>query len=166
MEISVPNDLPVLDAKTEAEINGANIVPDRPLEQKKDLEARAREYFEQKEVVPMLNALLTDVFVQQPDDPIDHMMKFLLRHPALPDLIANSSQQDLLENSDAAVAYSNRFKLPQLFDEMLSALLEDAPDDAGRFALTWMRWNKNGFIARNAPEGYRAYSAAKDSSSK
>ena len=163
MDISVPDDLPVLDNQTQEISKKSPVVPDQS-EIKKQQEQRAKEYFDQKEVVPMLNALLTEVFVAQPEDPIDHMMKFLLRHPSLNELLASGTEHDLLESSDAAVAYSNRFKLPQLFDEMLSALLEDTPDDASRFALTWMRWNKNGFIARHVPEGYRAYYAAKENS--
>eukprot|EP01084_Bolivina_argentea_P240462 403974_1 len=124
MEISVPVELPVLDQKTENAISSSPVQPTTS-EQKKVLEEKAKLYFEEKEVVPMLNALLTEVYVSQPEDPIDHMMRFLLRHPSLSELLNSGSEHDLLEGSDATVAYSNKYKLPQLFDEMLTALLDD-----------------------------------------
>lgn len=122
-------------------------------------ETAAREYFTAQNIVPMLNALLMEVFLHAPEDPIDHMMKFLLRHQTLEELSAqhihNAAQ--VQEHSDAAVAYSNAYRLPNLFDELLAKLLEEKPDDVLRFALSWMRWHKNDFVDRYRPDGYKRY---------
>lgn len=160
MDFAIPADLPVLG---EAEAKVISSVPVYNATHKKDFEATAKEYFERKSVIPMLNTLLTEVFISQPDDPIDHMLRFLLRHPTMAELQHHTAQFDLAKVADSSVAYANRFKLPQLFDEMLTSLLEDQPEDAGRFAASWIRWHKNGFIARHVPEGYRAYHVARNS---
>ena len=122
-------------------------------------EADAREYFTAQNIVPMLNALLMEVFLHAPEDPIDHMMKFLLRHQTLEELSAQHVHNavQVQEHSDAAVAYSNSYRLPNLFDELLAKLLEEKPEDVLRFALSWMRWHKNDFIARYRPDGYKQY---------
>lgn len=165
VEFAVPTDLPTL---TEEETKA---LQDKPLytgaggTDKKDFESSAKEYFDEKNVIPMLNTLLTEVFLKQPEDPIDHMTKFILRHPTLTE-IKEHQGQDLHKLSEESVAYSNRYKLPHLIDELLTSLLEDKPDDATRFAGSWLRWHKNGFIARHVPEGYRAYYAAKNEQQK
>lgn len=161
LDLEVPTDLPVLSAEE------ARTISNKPLyvvPEKKDFEATAKSFFEKHEVVPMLNTLLTEVFLAQPEDPIDHMLKFLLRHTTMRELRDHqeTSCQTLHHVAEQAVAYSCRFKLPQLFDELLTALLADASDDVVRFSLSWLRWHKNGFIARHVPEGYRAYHAARD----
>jgi hypothetical protein len=73
-----------------------------------------------------------------------------------------ATSQSLFHVAEMAVVYSSRFKLPQLFDELLSALLEDQAEDIVRFSISWLRWHKNGFIARHVPEGYRAYLAQRN----
>jgi hypothetical protein len=161
MDIAVPEDLPVLTAEEQ------QMISSKPLylaPEKKDFEASAKAYFEKRDVVPMLNALLTEIYLVQPEDPIDHMLKFLLRHATMRELREHqdATAQTLHHVADQAVAYSARFKLPHLFDELLNALLAETPEDVVRFSLTWIRWHKNGFIARHVPEGYRAYLAAKD----
>lgn len=161
LDISVPTDLPVLSEEEQIQISN------KPLyiqPEKKDFEADAKAFFEKYDVVPMLNALLTEIYLTQPEDPIDGMMKFLLRHTTMGELLEHqrSACQTLHHVADRAVAYSARYKLPQLIDELLTALLAEAPNDVVRYCLTWLRWHKNGFIARHVPEGYRAYIAAKD----
>lgn len=160
MEFAIPADLPVL-SETEAKVISS--VPVYNTGHKKDFEANAKVYFERKSVVPMLNTLLTELFIAQPDDPIDHMCRFMLRHPTMPELQTHSQQFDLSKVADSSVSYANKFKLPHMFDELLTALLEDEPEDPSRFAMSWMRWHKNGFIARHVPEGYRAYHVARNS---
>lgn len=161
LDIAVPTDLPVLSAEEQEAINT------KPLylaPEKKDFEAQAKAYFEKRDVIPMLNALLTEVYLTQPADPIDHILKFLLRHATMRELLEHqqSSCQTLHHVAEQSVSYSSRFKLPQLLDELLAALLVDTPEDVVRFSLTWLRWHKNGFISRHVPEGYRAYLAARD----
>ena len=60
---------------------------------------------------------------------------------------------------DTAVAYCGRFCLPQLIDELLSAMIVESPSDQGRFAMSWLRWHKKKFILRHRPAGYAAFIA-------
>ena len=161
MELAVPSDLPVL---SDDEVRDLTTKPLYMQTERKDFEAEAKTYFETHDVIPMLNALLTDLFISQPDDPIDHMMMYMLRNPGIAEIRARQelTTQSLSSIADDAVAYATRFKLPQLCDELLTGLLDDHPEDAVRFAVSWLRWSKNGFISRHMPEGYRNYYAAKD----
>lgn len=162
VDLVVPTDLPILSDEDKAKISHKPLLVAGP--EKRDFEAAAKEYFEKYDVVPMLNAILSEVYLAQPEDPIDHMLKFLLRHGTMQEIREHqeSNGRSLHHVAEQAVSYSGRFKLPQLFDELLTALLVDRPDDIVRFSLSWMRWHKNGFIARHVPEGYRAYLAAKN----
>jgi hypothetical protein len=165
MEIAVPSDLPVL---TDKEVRDLTTKPLYTQTERKDFEAEAKTYFETHDVIPMLNVILTDLFVAQPDDPIDHMMMYMLRNPGIAEIRAKqqaNSTMSLAHIADDAVSYSTRFKLPQLCDELLTGLLEDKPEDAVRFAVSWLRWSKNNFVSRHIPEGYRNYHAAKDEAS-
>lgn len=164
MEIAVPQDLPVLTAD---EVRDLTTKPLYTQTERRDFEADAKTYFETHDVIPMLNVILTDLFIAQPEDPFDHMMMYLLRNPGITEI---RQQQALCTTSlasiaDASVSYSTRFKLPQLCDELLTGLLDDKPEDAVRFAVSWMRWCKNSFISRHIPEGYRNYQASKDEAS-
>ena len=157
MEIEVPVDLPVLSDEELRQLSTKRLCSTTA--ERQDFEARARLYFEAKEVVPMLNTLLTELFVSLPQDPIDHLLKFLCRHHTILELLDTHppTSHELQSMADAAVEYSSRFKLPQLFDELLTCLLEESAEDVVRYAASWMRWHKNGFITRHVPEGYREY---------
>eukprot|EP00744_Colponema_vietnamica_P007544 GILI01010845.1.p1 GENE.GILI01010845.1~~GILI01010845.1.p1 ORF type:complete len:193 (-),score=50.50 GILI01010845.1:259-837(-) len=171
MDIDIPTILPTLSDKEQEGINNKRVLGTTDYQNpaaRGDFETRAKSYFDERNVVPMLNALLMELFLHQPDDPIDHMLKFLLRHNTLQELSEEhaSSAAKVQEYAEEAVQYANRFKLPQLFDELLAKLLEQMPEDVLRFAVSYLRWHKNDFIVRQQPTGYRAYQAGKDQQSR
>lgn len=171
MDLDIPTILPTLSEKEQEGINNKRVLGTSDYQSsaaRGDFETRAKTYFDERNVVPMLNALLMELFLHQPDDPVDHMLKFLLRHNTLQELSEEhaTSAAKVQEYAEEAVQYANRFKLPQLFDELLSKLLDQMPEDVLRFAVSYLRWHKNDFIARQQPIGYRAYQAGKDQQSR
>eukprot|EP00758_Cryptobia_borreli_P009541 Tbor_TRINITY_DN5489_c5_g1::TRINITY_DN5489_c5_g1_i1::g.24483::m.24483 len=181
MDIPVPDILPTIENDTftnnNNNINNTNkpqadtdtdpsVIPERcPSQGQRDIiEAKAKEYFDKHNVVPMLNALLMELFISLPSDPIDHMLTLLLRHGSLLELSQRHAghRQEVMDRADEAVLYANTYKLPTLFDELLAEVLEEKPGDVLRFAMSWMRWRKNDFIIRHEPQGYRAYLCDRD----
>ena len=155
MDLAIPSDLPTLSVEEERKLS---VVAVRGTHEECEL-AGAAEYFEKRNVVGLINTLLTDLFAVLPEDPIDHMMKFMLRSTIATD---HRDVKQLGCSTSAAVTYSNEFKLPHLFDELLTAVLHDRPEDCPRFALSWFRWNKQSFVARHKPDGYRSMIDTKD----
>ena len=168
VELDIPTILPTLSEQEQAGINNKRVLggtdPSSSAATRGDQEVKAKAYFDERNVVPMLNAILMELFIAQPDDPVDHMLKFLLRHNTLQELAAEHahSAAKVQEAAEEAVQYANKFKLPQLFDELLTKLLQQMPDDVLRFAGSYLRWQKNDFITRHQPIGYRAYQVGRD----
>jgi hypothetical protein len=160
MDFQIPADLPVIseEERREQEVAAENVVR----AQRRSLymvdETVAKQYFTDNDVVTMLNSMLTSVFLAQPEDPIDFMTKWLLRRD-VDDVETNEEGQmeELSKKHHDAVKYCQRFKLPQLFDELLRALLEAMPEDQARFATSWLRWNKKKFVEQYQPPGYQEY---------
>ena len=161
MDFEIPAELPTISEQERKEQEAAAETAVR--QQRRSLymvdEGVARQYFTDNDVVTMLNSMLTAVFLAQPDDPIDHMTKWLLRRDFDENEAKDEEEQmeELSKKHHDAVKYCQRFKLPQLFDELLRALLQEMPEDQARFATSWLRWNKKKFVQQYLPPGYQAY---------
>ena len=158
MELEIPSEFPTL---TEAEITEISSKPLTEHESKRDLGADAKAYLEGHNVIGLMNTILVDLFLKRPADPMDHILVTIVKGSSGTQLndTSDGTNEQLHRLADAAVDYATVFKLPQLFDEMLSAMLTEKPDDHARFVLSWLRWHKHNFCLRHSPEGYQAYLA-------
>jgi hypothetical protein len=173
MELAIPTDLPVNDAQVVVDESKAP-KDTQVAAQASVTHEQAREFLKKYDLIPLLNELLSDVLVTEPADPIDAMTKWLLRHtPTVeeaqtPEDVALAKEASATRNAqvsqkhDQAVDYCTRFRLPQLIDELLAAMVKDSPPDQARFAMSWLRWNKKVFIMKHNPPGYKDFTAAQD----
>jgi hypothetical protein len=179
MEFSIPTDLPVYDTGVELVENAdaADASQSQLLQQRQTVAPdQAAGYLKKHDLVPLLNSLLGEVLVAEPEDPIDDMTRWFLRHGPtgagendLDDEERESAALALADRNrtvsskhDTAVSYCARYCLPQLIDELLAAMISEDPPDQGRFAMSWLRWNKKKFIMRHKPSGYAAFIAAQE----
>jgi hypothetical protein len=123
-------------------------------------DAAAQLYFHDHEVIPMVNLLLTELFVARPADPIDFMMMWLMRHVEKAEREWKGMQNSLAQHQGEAVEYCVRYAIPELLEEMLSALVAEKPPDAVRFGASWLRWNKTKFVDIHKPIGYQQNAGA------
>lgn len=167
LHFEIPHDLPVHDHGVD--VDTATAKPSSGTEtsaQRKFDAAEAQRFLASSGLIPLLNELLLDVYLTQPEDPIDYMTKWCLRYVPSTDLtdaaIQAERNAELTKRHSEAVSYSTKFKLPQLFDELLSAMVTEKPAEPSRFAMSWLRWHKKVFVQRHRPVGYEAFVASMD----
>uniref|UniRef100_A0A7S1L0L5 RIIa domain-containing protein n=1 Tax=Neobodo designis TaxID=312471 RepID=A0A7S1L0L5_NEODS len=179
MDFAIPTDLPVQDTDIvvdheKAKSDAAAHESQQATGQATVTPEKAEAFLKSHNLIPLLNELLGDVIVAAPEDPIDHMTRWFLRHaPATEEERAETTAEEetaavtasrqrndnVAAKHDEAVLYCSQYCLPQLIDELLSAMIAETPEDQGRFAMSWLRWNKKKFILRHKPAGYAAYIA-------
>lgn len=169
LHFEIPADLPVhdhgVDVDTSTAKNGHQEHHDTKTTQKVD-SADAQKFLATSGLLPLLNELLLDLYLEQPEDPIDYMTKWCLRYvpsvdPADEPSHARRNAQ-LASRHAEAVAYSAKYKLPVLFDELLTGMIVEKPEEPSRFAMSWLRWRKKVFIQQHRPLGYAAFLASLD----
>eukprot|EP00755_Sulcionema_specki_P014092 Sspe_Gene.55766::Locus_30668_Transcript_2_2_Confidence_0.667_Length_709::g.55766::m.55766 len=117
---------------------------------KEEKKKRDLEYLEEKNVYSFLNIMLLDLFDERPSDPMDWCMAFLMRHDDIPSMEAKRNSSNV-ELSEDLRKWSLEWKIPFMFDDLLSDMLNENPYPAepDRYAMAWFRWNKKSFRARH-----------------
>lgn len=173
MDFAIPDDLPIEDSNVKIDSSRAKESPLPASGFPQVTTQQAKDFVDRNSLVPLLNELMADVILAEAEDPIDHMTRWFLRHTPVTaaeraehgDEESEAQLGEITEQRNAAVAakhddavrYCQRFKLPELIDELLTAMIVENPDDQGRFAMSWLRWHKKKFVARHRPAGYKEY---------
>ena len=103
----------------------------------------------------LINSLVVEWFINKPDDPIDHATIALCRGlNEVNGLNAMVPEESYLTPESAA--YSKKFCIVPLLNELIAAIKKERPDDVATFTMSYLRWGKKGFLLRHQPAGYAA----------
>eukprot|EP01060_Flectonema_neradi_P005588 TRINITY_DN13720_c0_g1_i1.p1 TRINITY_DN13720_c0_g1~~TRINITY_DN13720_c0_g1_i1.p1 ORF type:complete len:155 (+),score=29.98 TRINITY_DN13720_c0_g1_i1:54-518(+) len=149
VDIQLPTDLPTVES------NVANIPLIKKSEECNDAAQQeiSVQYFRDKRIAIFLDCVLTGLYLKQPSDPIDWCMQFLIMHDTFDSLVDIQRERSSQVFKKEVKAYSAKWKLPFLVDELLTDMLKERPEEPDRFALSWFRWNKVSFFSRHFPDG-------------
>lgn len=148
--------VPDNEAKVEAppcSVPGSGLVSKKAetAEARSKKKAQALEYLESKKVLTFLDAMLTELFLETPDDPVDFCLRYLIRHESMAEITrrAPERRKSTAGFSQEARAWSAKWKVPFLLDDLLTDMLKDEPEEPDRFAAAWFRWNKKPFMVKH-----------------
>eukprot|EP00756_Hemistasia_phaeocysticola_P063227 Hpha_TRINITY_DN670_c0_g1::TRINITY_DN670_c0_g1_i1::g.21278::m.21278 len=109
---------------------------------------KAIRYFATKRVSNFLDALLTAMYEELPQDPFEWCVNFLTVHSTMHSIQQRQNERQGGELPADARRYAALMKIPFMMDELLADILRNEPVDVDRHALSWFKWNKTGFLAR------------------
>eukprot|EP01006_Ploeotia_vitrea_P055449 TRINITY_DN67996_c0_g1_i1.p1 TRINITY_DN67996_c0_g1~~TRINITY_DN67996_c0_g1_i1.p1 ORF type:complete len:190 (+),score=18.45 TRINITY_DN67996_c0_g1_i1:73-642(+) len=136
----------------------------------------AIQYFNKYHIPQTMNSLVTQLLLQKPEHPISFCIQFLRTASAMTSPVSSpkaggSEQQSYHPQQEAySVDYMQQLrkkitdedskeyilshKLPWLFDDLLSNLLLEKPEDPHVFCLSWLRWNRKKYDENDKETDY------------
>eukprot|EP00992_Anisonema_acinus_P009101 TRINITY_DN5290_c0_g1_i1.p1 TRINITY_DN5290_c0_g1~~TRINITY_DN5290_c0_g1_i1.p1 ORF type:complete len:166 (-),score=37.04 TRINITY_DN5290_c0_g1_i1:18-515(-) len=115
------------------------------------VKAESIAYFNKHSITKVMDALVSRLLRDRPPHPVAECAVALRTADdlaALSDSDASVDPRDLLRTKFDACSdpdYLNKFNLPTMFEDLLSQLVEEKPDDPYSFCLTWLRWHRHIF---------------------
>eukprot|EP00756_Hemistasia_phaeocysticola_P058213 Hpha_TRINITY_DN3483_c0_g1::TRINITY_DN3483_c0_g1_i1::g.32512::m.32512 len=142
-----------VEAPEGAPVDGGNLVSKKveTREEAAKKKQKALDYLESKQVLFFLDSMLHDLFLKMPDDPVDFCLSYLLRHDSMAEIQrqAPERRKSTAGFSDEARAWSAKWKVPFLLDDLLADIIKEEPAEPDRFAAAWFRWNKKNFMVKH-----------------
>jgi hypothetical protein len=101
-----------------------------------------------------MGILVTHLLHDQPQRPLQYCEKFMrtaeqfkpenrVPDPSLDNVEPRELMSRKWEAVDAPRAYIEKYKIPCLFTDLLTQLLDQKPEDPIPFCLSWLRWHKH-----------------------
>eukprot|EP01061_Rhynchopus_euleeides_P023343 TRINITY_DN38019_c0_g1_i1.p1 TRINITY_DN38019_c0_g1~~TRINITY_DN38019_c0_g1_i1.p1 ORF type:complete len:187 (+),score=43.31 TRINITY_DN38019_c0_g1_i1:287-847(+) len=113
-------------------------------------------YIADKNVGAFLSVMLMELFKDMPENPIQWCAQFFLRHDDVIEAKEKWEHQGSLDITDDKRVWSAAWRIPFVMDELLSAILEEKPEQPDSFAASWFRWNAKSIQRKRhgLPEGW------------
>eukprot|EP01063_Lacrimia_lanifica_P022855 TRINITY_DN30372_c0_g1_i1.p1 TRINITY_DN30372_c0_g1~~TRINITY_DN30372_c0_g1_i1.p1 ORF type:complete len:169 (+),score=53.76 TRINITY_DN30372_c0_g1_i1:132-638(+) len=142
--------IPAAAQRVEAESKDVHVERRKPAFQK----PKAIQYFVRHNLAVFFDYVLTELYLHLPPNPIDFLTQVLLKHAHYTELIEHyqGPPKELVHRADVK-DYAARMKIPQLLEAILADILREEPEEPDKYILSWLRWNRAGFLRTHFPEG-------------